>query len=145
MIFFKFSGYFFKDFIKTQQSTIALTFLTHIISGIDGVICLQLILGQKSCFLGPIQLVRRKLNIHHSLCICCHILICLPRPFKRGGKCVTNLSRHNSQEYLFMQHILRVFLVSAWSQGPILVLFCTKKHAQKTNYSKNSFGKVRIF
>ena len=29
--------YFFKDFIKNPQTTIALTFLTHIISGIDGV------------------------------------------------------------------------------------------------------------
>ena len=28
---------FFKDFIKNPQTTIALTFLTHIISGIDGV------------------------------------------------------------------------------------------------------------
>ena len=38
MIFFKLSGYvFFKDFIKNPQTTIALTFLTHIISGIDGV------------------------------------------------------------------------------------------------------------
>ena len=33
-----FSIYFFKDFIKNPQTTIALTFLTHIISGIlDGV------------------------------------------------------------------------------------------------------------
>ena len=32
---------FFKDFIKNPQTTIALTFLTHIISGIDGVLCLQ--------------------------------------------------------------------------------------------------------
>ena len=29
---------FFKDFIRNPQTTIALTFLTHIISGIDGVI-----------------------------------------------------------------------------------------------------------
>ena len=29
----------FKDFIKNPQTTIALTFLTHIISGIDGVTC----------------------------------------------------------------------------------------------------------
>ena len=29
---------FFKDFIKNPQTTIALTFLTHIISGIDGVV-----------------------------------------------------------------------------------------------------------
>ena len=29
---------FFKDFIKNPQTTIALTFLTHINSGIDGVI-----------------------------------------------------------------------------------------------------------
>ena len=29
---------FFKDFIKNPQTAIALTFLTHIISGIDGVI-----------------------------------------------------------------------------------------------------------
>ena len=29
--------FFFKDFIKIPQTTIALTFLTHIISGIDGV------------------------------------------------------------------------------------------------------------
>ena len=37
-IFFKFSGYdFFKDFIRNPQTTIALKFLTHIISGIDGV------------------------------------------------------------------------------------------------------------
>ena len=28
---------FFKDFIKNPQTTIALTFLTHIVSGIDGV------------------------------------------------------------------------------------------------------------
>ena len=28
---------FFKDFMKNPQTTIALTFLTHIISGIDGV------------------------------------------------------------------------------------------------------------
>ena len=28
---------FFKDFIKDPQTTIALTFLTHIISGTDGV------------------------------------------------------------------------------------------------------------
>ena len=32
--------WFFKDFIKNPQTTIALTFLTHIISGIDGVYCL---------------------------------------------------------------------------------------------------------
>ena len=70
----------------------------------------------------------------YSLCICSDLL----RPFKRGGKCVTNLSRHNSQECLFMQHILRVFLVSAWSKGPILVLICIKKQIQKTNYSKRS-------
>ena len=39
-IFFKISGYvFFKDFIKNPQTTIALTFLTHIISVIDGVDC----------------------------------------------------------------------------------------------------------
>ena len=31
---------FFKDFIKNPQTTIALTFLTHIISGIDGVVCI---------------------------------------------------------------------------------------------------------
>jgi hypothetical protein len=36
-IFFKFSGYFFNYFIKNPQTTIALTFLTHIISAIDGV------------------------------------------------------------------------------------------------------------
>ena len=34
---------FLKDFIKNPQTTIALTFMTHIISGIDGV--LSLILG----------------------------------------------------------------------------------------------------
>ena len=34
-IFFKFSGYLF--FIKNPQTTIALTFLTHIISAIGGV------------------------------------------------------------------------------------------------------------
>ena len=34
---------FFKDFIKNPQTTIALTFLTHIISGIDGVICISLL------------------------------------------------------------------------------------------------------
>ena len=32
-----FSIYFSKDFIKNPQTTIALTFLTHIIYGIDGV------------------------------------------------------------------------------------------------------------
>ena len=31
---------FFKDFIKNPQTTIALTFLADIISGIDGVVCL---------------------------------------------------------------------------------------------------------
>ena len=37
-IFFKLSGYgFFMDFIKNPQTTIALTFSTHINSGIDGV------------------------------------------------------------------------------------------------------------
>ena len=35
---------FFKDFIKNPQTTIALTFLTHIISGIDGVCVLLLVL-----------------------------------------------------------------------------------------------------
>ena len=38
MIFFKISGYvFFKDFMNNPQTTIALTFLTLIISDIDGV------------------------------------------------------------------------------------------------------------
>ena len=42
-IFFKFSGcVFFKDFIKNPQTTIALTFWTHIISGIDGVFNLMI-------------------------------------------------------------------------------------------------------
>ena len=35
--FQNFRIYFIKDFIKNPQTTIALTFLTHIISGIDGV------------------------------------------------------------------------------------------------------------
>ena len=35
----KFKDMFFKDFIKNPQTTIALTFMTHIISGIDGVFC----------------------------------------------------------------------------------------------------------
>ena len=38
---------FFKDFIKNPQTTIALTFLTHIISGIDGVLYFSGILLQK--------------------------------------------------------------------------------------------------
>ena len=33
---------FFKDFIKNPQTTIALTFWTHIISGIDGVFNLMI-------------------------------------------------------------------------------------------------------
>ena len=38
MIFFKFSGYIFLSyFIKNPVTTIALTFLTYIISAIDGV------------------------------------------------------------------------------------------------------------
>ena len=37
-IFFQiFRIWFFKDFIRNPQTTIALTFLTHIISGVDGV------------------------------------------------------------------------------------------------------------
>ena len=39
---------FFKDFIRNPQTEIALTFLTHIISGIDGVYSFtQIISGQK--------------------------------------------------------------------------------------------------
>ena len=46
---------FFKDFIKNPQTTIALTFLTHIISGIDGVFriaftsdsCIVIFLGER--------------------------------------------------------------------------------------------------
>jgi hypothetical protein len=38
-IFFEFLGYiFFNHFIKNKQTTIALTFLTHIIFAIEGVI-----------------------------------------------------------------------------------------------------------
>ena len=37
-----FMDMFFKDCIKNPQTTIALTFLAHIISGIDGVLCLKL-------------------------------------------------------------------------------------------------------
>ena len=41
------------DFIKNPQTTIALTFLTHIISSIDGVILVKFLLGifQKCIFL----------------------------------------------------------------------------------------------
>ena len=45
---------FFKDFIKNPQTTIALTFLTHIISGIDGVQNISYLPHQPK-FLGNIE------------------------------------------------------------------------------------------
>ena len=39
-------------------------------------IWLQLIIGQKPCFLGPIQLVRQKVNIHHCIYLSLHIRVC---------------------------------------------------------------------
>ena len=46
---------FFKDFIKNPQTTIALTFMTHIISGIDGVV----VHSNATTLITPFESVRR--------------------------------------------------------------------------------------
>ena len=60
---------FFKDFIKNPQTTFALTYLTHIISGIDGVILMSIILNHKSNQCSSLQQCILTFFFHSSQCI----------------------------------------------------------------------------
>jgi len=67
--FSKFQDMFFKDFIKNPQTTFALTCLTHIISGIDGVILMSIILNHKSNQCSSLQQCILTFFFHSSQCI----------------------------------------------------------------------------
>ena len=75
---------FFKDFIKNPQTTIALTFLTHIISDIDGVMRLVKLAKNKSFLITKLYTqAPERIN---------SIVLCLSRSFGKRKKDIDNKS-----------------------------------------------------